>query len=235
MQKRHNKKAVKKAKPNLRKTKKAAPAVRRKAAKRAAAAPKVKAKLAAKPRKGELLKKQAEEAALAVENTRIIATEKIVSDALFTEFVTKNVGKQGADVVKILNSAPHTDDKLAARMETKVNEVRRMLNVLNGYGITKYDINKDSKGWLTFRWYLDREKISTFYEALAEKHNSQKVNLQEGCNDFYYCQSCYKDQRLILPFDSAYELNFKCENCGKIFGVLNKEQASALFVSEKTA
>ncbi len=174
------------------------------------------------------------EAAHEREADRIKEVDAIISGGVFSEFVVKNVGKQGAEMMKALNGAPHTDDRLAARMNTKVNEVRRMLNVLNGYGITKYDINKDGKGWLTFRWYLDRDKLSAFNTALLEKQNGQKVSLQENCNDFFYCTSCYDNQKLILPFDSAYELNFKCEGCGKIFGVLNKEQANAMFSSEKT-
>lgn len=173
-------------------------------------------------------------AEVVVDAERVKETDTIISGGIFSEFVVKNVGRQGVALVKILNSAPHTDDKLAVRMDMKVNEVRRMLNVLNGYGITKYDINKDGKGWLTFKWYLDREKLNTFYNALQEKQNGQKVSLQENCNDFFYCTSCYKSQKLILPFDSAYELGFKCESCGRIFGVLNKEQASALFVSSNT-
>ncbi len=162
---------------------------------------------------------------------RIKDANQIISGELFSEFVVKNVGKQGVELAKTLNASPHTDDKLASRMDIKVNEVRRMLNVLNGYGITRYDINKDGKGWLTFKWYLDREKLTAFHGVLQEKQNGQKVNLQENCNDFFYCDSCYKNQKLILPFDSAYELNFKCEGCGKILGVLNKEQANALFTS----
>ncbi len=169
--------------------------------------------------------------AAADELVRIKDANQIISGELFSEFVVKNVGKQGVELTKALNASPHTDDKLASRMDIKVNEVRRMLNVLNGYGITKYDINKDGKGWLTFRWYLDREKLNAFHGVLQEKQNGQKINLQENCNDFFYCDSCYKNQKLILPFDSAYELNFKCEGCGKILGVLNKEQANALFTS----
>ena len=168
-----------------------------------------------------------------VETDKIKEADVIISGGIFSEFVVKNVGKQGVDMMKALNSSPHTDDKLAVRMNTKVNEVRRMLNVLNGYGITKYDINKDGKGWLTFKWYLDRGKLSTFNGVLLEKQNGQKVTLQENCNDFFYCAACYNNQKLILPFDSAYELHFKCESCGKILGVLNKEEANALFSSGK--
>ncbi|MEM3839090.1 MAG: hypothetical protein QXF01_00725 [Candidatus Micrarchaeaceae archaeon] len=168
-----------------------------------------------------------------VEVEKVKGAEVVISEGLFSEFVLKNIGTRGVELMKALNSAPHTDEKLASKLDVKVNEVRRMLNVLNGYGLTKYDIKKDEKGWLTFKWYLDREKLNTFYGVLQEKQNSQKVNLQENCNDFFYCNECYKEQKLILPFDSAYELNFKCGGCGKILEVLNKQEARALFDSGK--
>ena len=224
------KNSSKKVKANLRKAGKAA--VHRKkqpAAQARPRSPKAPAmKSAAASRKSQ---SKNEEPEVVVEAGKVQEADMIISGSLFSEFVVKNVGKQGVELVKALNASPHTDDKLASKMEVKVNEIRRMLNVLNGYGITRYDINKDGKGWLTFRWYLDREKLGTFHGVLQEKQNSQKVNLQENCNDFFYCVSCYKNQKLILPFDSAFELNFKCEGCGKILGVLNKDQASALFAS----
>ncbi len=166
---------------------------------------------------------------VAYEAERIKEAERIISNSLFAEFIMKSVGRQGVSVVKSLNTSPRTDEKLAVMMDMKVNEMRRMLNVLNGYGITRYDINKDGKGWLTFKWHLDREKLAVFNNALMERQKSQRVHLQEGCNDFFYCEVCYKNQKTILPFDSAFELNFKCEGCGKILQVLNREQASMLF------
>ena len=157
----------------------------------------------------------------------------IISSVVFSDFVSKNVGRQALTLVDHLNSGQLTDDKLATKMNIKVNEVRRMLNVLNGYGITKYEINKDSKGWLTFKWYVDRQKLTVFHGTLMEKQQEHGPALQENCNDFFFCPACYEDQKVILPFDSAFEVNFRCE-CGKLLEVLDKEQANSKIIQPKT-
>lgn len=165
---------------------------------------------------------------------KVKEAQVIIGSVVFSDFVSKNVGRQALTLVSHLNSSQLTDDKLATKMNIKVNEVRRMLNVLNGYGITKYEINKDSKGWLTFKWYLDRQKLTTFHGTLVEKQQEHGPVLQENCNDFFFCPSCYEDQKVILPFDSAFEVNFRCE-CGKLLEVLDKEQANSKIIQPETA
>lgn len=157
--------------------------------------------------------------------------DDVIGNTVFVDYMSKNVGRRSIDIVQFLNEIPQTDDKLALKLGVKVNEVRRMLNVLNSYSITRYDINKDSKGWLTFKWYLDREKLRGFNAVLNEKENAASFKLQENCNDFFFCKSCYKDQKVILPFDAAFEISFKCE-CGNALSVLNKEEATTLFKEE---
>ncbi len=188
----------------------------------------VKSKPRQPSRKSLLLKAQADAEEALASSARAKEVGVILSDRVFNEFVVKNVGKLGVDLINNLNSAPHTDDKLAVKMDVKVNEVRRMLNVLNGYGITKYDINKDGKGWLTFKWYLDREKMIAFRGTLADKPGDANPTVNGECNDFFYCVSCYGDQKVILPFDSAFEIKFTCE-CGKALAALDRSQVSALF------
>ncbi len=157
--------------------------------------------------------------------------EDVISNSVFVDYMSKNVGRRSIDMVQCLNETAQTDDKLALKLSVKVNEVRRMLNVLNSYSITRYDINKDSKGWLTFKWYLDRDKLRGFNIILNEKEHAENFKLQDNCNDFFFCKSCYKDQKVILPFDAAFEISFKCE-CGAPLSVLSKEEATALFKEE---
>lgn len=184
-------------------------------------------------RKGVQLKAKADTEEVLIDSTMVKEVETVLTEGVFTEFVVKNVGKSGIDLINNLNSAPHTDDKLATKMEIKVNEVRRMLNVLNGYGITKYDINKDGKGWLTFKWYLDREKMIAFRSTLTERTSDANLAVNGECNDFFYCVSCYNDQKVILPFESAFDINFTCE-CGKALSALDKIQVSALVKENQT-
>ncbi len=154
--------------------------------------------------------------------------KEAVQSKLFLEYLSKNIGRGAAEIVDALESQAQTDDKLAGKLGIKVNEVRRILNLLNNHSITKYDVNKDNKGWLTFNWYIDNEKLLYFANALKEKEFEEKSFLPENCNDFFFCEVCFEEQKLVLPFDTAFEANFKCE-CGKELKMLSREEAKKMF------
>ena len=179
-------------------------------------------------------KEQVKQAAAVAENERL-RVEDLLANGVFAEFISKNIGKKAINIIKLLNS-PQTDEKLAADLSVKINEVRRILNVLDSYGVARYDTNKDSKGWLTFKWYLDCEKLSELHRNALTAKPESAYNLPDNCNDFFYCGKCYEEQKVILPFDAAFEGAFKCDNCGRQLKQLNKDEAIAMFeesVAEK--
>ena len=155
--------------------------------------------------------------------------DEVVGKASFSEFIAQNVGMRAVDIIKLIN-VPQTDESVAAELGMKINEVRRILNVLNSYGVARYDTNKDSKGWLTFRWCIDGEKL------MALRHHDRRprsprapTGSPEDCNDFFYCDKCYDEQKVILPFDAAFENQFKCDVCGRKLKRLNRDEAASLF------
>ena len=178
------------------------------------------------------LKDQAKQAAIekGIEKTRI---EGLLENELFSEFISKNVGKKAISIIKLLND-PQTDEKLAADLAVKINEVRRILNVLDSYGVARYDTNKDSKGWLTFKWYLDGEKLTELHQTALTAKMEGVNRLPENCNDFFYCTKDYAEQKVIMPFDAAFENEFKCDNCGKSLKQLSKAEATVLFEESMT-
>lgn len=178
----------------------------------------------------KVLREQAKQATIAAE-TEKLRVEGLLDNVKFSDFISKNVGKKAINVIKLLNS-PQTDDKIAAELGVKINEVRRILNVLDSYGVARYDTNKDSKGWLTFKWYLDGEKLTELHESAITAKADNGYKLPENCNDFFYCGRCYEEAKVILPFDAAYEATFKCDGCGKALKQLSKEEARALFDEE---
>ncbi len=187
--------------------------------------PKARAPVKSAPKRQAAMPQTKKEEEVKVENKNI---DIIVKNVVFTDYMIKNVGKRAVDMVQYLNETPQTDDKLALKMNLKVNEVRRMLNVLNSYSITRYDINKDNKGWLTFKWYLDRDKLRGFNTVISERESTGGLKLQDNCNDFFFCETCYKEEKVILPFDAAFETGFKCE-CSKPLSVLNKQEVVQMF------
>jgi|GEM_PF-1485257 len=152
---------------------------------------------------------------------------KALEDAMFLDYIAKNVGSQANDVLKELVKGPRKDEQLAETVNIKLNEVRRVLNLLNKHGIVRYDVKKDSSGWLTFEWHVDYVAFSDFYASLNQKVAAPASRLPENCNDFFVCGGCSsKTQSPLYPFDVAYEKSFKC-NCGKNLEALTRTEAES--------
>lgn len=152
---------------------------------------------------------------------------KALEDAMFLDYIAKNIGSQANDVLKELAKGPRKDEQLAETVNIKLNEVRRVLNLLNKHGIVRYDVKKDGSGWLTFEWHVDYVAFSDFYASLNQKAETPASRLPENCNDFFVCGGCSsKMQSPLYPFDVAYEKNFKC-GCGKSLEALTRTEAES--------
>ncbi len=173
------------------------------------------------------LRQKEKEQAMKADSDRM-KVEVLLANAVFSDFISKNVGKKAINIIRMLH-IPQTDEKLAADLGIKINEVRRILNVLDSYGVARYDTNKDSKGWLTFKWYLNHERLMALNTDIMTRKPEWAYRLPEDCNDFFYCNACYDEQKVIMPFDAAYENQFKCDNCGKGLKQLTREQAQNMF------
>ncbi|MGC8662291.1 MAG: hypothetical protein ACP5RT_00700 [Candidatus Micrarchaeia archaeon] len=152
--------------------------------------------------------------------------EEIVNNQEISTYIAKNVGKKAIDLINMLDF-PTSDEELAEKSDIKINEVRRILNVLNSYGLTKYDTLKDKNGWLTFKWYINMNNIENVKKNLEEKSKSVTYKLPDGCNDFFICGACFDKRRILLPFDTAVEMKFKCD-CGGDLQRISKEEAKKL-------
>ncbi len=153
--------------------------------------------------------------------------ENAMCDEVFVDYISKNIGSQANGLLKRLLEGPQKDEALAEKAEIKLNEVRRSLNLLNRHGIVRYDVKRDNTGWLTFEWHVDYVAFSDFYKTLNKKTESRGSPLPEGCNDFFVCVVCSKQQSLVYPFDIAYEKSFKC-NCGKNLEAITRKAAEEL-------
>lgn len=156
-------------------------------------------------------------------------TDELVQQKHFLDYINKTVGSGASDILKLLVKAPKTDEDIAAQLNVKVNDVRRMLNVMNGYSIVRYDVNKDNKGWLIFKWRIDREKLGEYIVGLQKVSPEQQSMLPGNCNDFFICKKCYPSEKVVLPFDTAFESEFSCNGCGKPYSMLSRAETEALF------
>jgi transcription initiation factor IIE alpha subunit len=145
--------------------------------------------------------------------------ERLLGNERVEAYIKQNVSKRASEVIRLLNE-PRTDEEIAGLLDIKINTARRVLNILQGYGVTNYTTQKDSKGWLSFFWYINTDKIDQFFDYI-KKSNSGSV-LSANCNDYFICKNCYDENKLVFNFDSAFETNFKC-TCNTAFTRVDRE------------
>lgn len=155
--------------------------------------------------------------------------ESLKKDKFFSQYVNEKIGNRADEVILSL-AAPVTDEALAEKLEMKINDARRVLNMLNTNGVARYIVNKNSKGWLTFKWYIDENNLKKMRGEMAIKTtmNNTDTALPENCNDYYVCGKCYTKTKHVYPFEVGYEMNFKCDSCGSYFERKSKEDIEKL-------
>ncbi|MCW6159969.1 MAG: hypothetical protein LVQ95_02685 [Candidatus Micrarchaeales archaeon] len=141
-------------------------------------------------------------------------------------YLKKNVSKRAIDVLNAL-STPKTDEALALELDMKINAVRRILNLMQGQGVTNYYIAKNVNGWLSFAWYINTDKLPPFFEYVKSLE-SKKQTVSSECNDYFVCNECYDKSKLIFTFDAAFEEGFKCTMCGSNLKMVGRDEATSL-------
>lgn len=156
--------------------------------------------------------------------------KKQISEDMLKEYVSKNVGSGANNILNLLVEKPDVDEKIAEILKLKLNETRRMLNLLNNYGLVKYNINKDSNGWLTFVWYMDYESVDQFSKKILEMSETKVNFLPQDCNDFFICNTCSKSHTMVVSFETAFDTQFKCV-CGNKLSMIERDKAEELYKS----
>jgi transcription initiation factor TFIIE subunit alpha len=160
------------------------------------------------------------------------AIDNLLLSGTAVEYLKRNVSKRAVDVINML-AAPETDEALAERLEMKINAIRRILNIMHGYGITNYYVSKNVNGWLSFSWYINANKVPAFLDYIGSMEK-EKLTADENCNDFFICGDCYKNDKFIYTFDAAFEAGFKC-NCGSDLERVDKPQVESLLGEKNDA
>ncbi len=151
--------------------------------------------------------------------------DRLISNTSATEYLRKNVSKTSIEIISMLVT-PKTDEFLAEQLGMKINAVRRVLNIMQGYGITNYYVSKNTKGWLSFAWYINTSKLTPFLDHVSELERD-KVLIDTDCNDYFMCGNCYETDKLLYTFDAAFESSFKC-SCGKSLARIDKSEAETM-------
>ena len=134
-----------------------------------------------------------------------------LNDPLVKEFVSTHAGEKGYLVLKAIGKGK-TDEQISRKLKIRVNDVRSILNTLHYMGIITYTKVRDRPNWYTYTWYLREERI---IELLKERYEEELKKLEEKLSfentyTFFRCDNkCEK-----LPFELAFEYDFKCPECG---------------------
>ncbi len=105
-----------------------------------------------------------------------------------------------------------TDDKEVL----KLNSVRRTLYKLYSEKLAQFRRIRDkSTGWFIYYWWHEfdlLEEILVGKKNLLDNKLRERLNFEES-NYFFYCLSC-QNKNKKYNFDEAFELNFRCPDCG---------------------
>lgn len=127
-----------------------------------------------------------------------------ITDENITENIKSDI--EGTDI----NFEP--DDKEIL----KLNTVRKTLYKLYSERLAQFRRIRDkSTGWFIYYWW---HEFDLFEEILLEKKKLIESKLRdrlqfEENNYFFICKNCQKPN-IKFNFDEAFELNFKCPDCG---------------------
>jgi transcription initiation factor TFIIE subunit alpha len=98
----------------------------------------------------------------------------------------------------------------------KLNSVRKTLYKLYSEKLAQFRRIRDkSTGWFIYYWWNEFDLLE---EILIGKKNMldtklrERLNFEEN-NYFFFCTSC-QDKNKKYNFDEAFELNFRCPDCG---------------------
>lgn len=154
----------------------------------------------------------------------------ISSNSVAVNYITKNISKRVMDVLNLLET-PTSDEEIAQTLDMKINAVRRILNIAQEYGITNYYVTKNTNGWLSFAWYINANKLPYFLDYI-NSNNKVKSVINDECNDYFICKTCYEKDKVVFTFDAAFENGFKCNVCKSDFVRMDKEEAKKLIYPE---
>ncbi|MGC8687660.1 MAG: hypothetical protein ACP5RM_03100 [Candidatus Micrarchaeia archaeon] len=154
------------------------------------------------------------------------AIETILANQKVIDYLNKNISKRSVEVISML-STPKTDEVIAATLNMKVNAVRRILNIMQGYGITNYYISKNTNGWLSFAWFINANKLQNFFDYV-ESMTKDRTIINDNSNDYFICKKCFDSDKLIYTFDAAFESNFRCKVCNAKLDHIEKSEVEAL-------
>ncbi|MFH0876033.1 MAG: hypothetical protein V1859_08910 [archaeon] len=150
--------------------------------------------------------------------------DKRVTNKMIEEVVIEFVGEEALPIVFYLKDKEKTSEFVIAKSVKKdIHEARALLYKLFENNLAAFIRKKDKiKGWYICYWDFTQDKIFYLYQKLKYiKVRELKQRLErEKANEFYMCRNaCAR-----VDFDKAFEINFKCLECGELLNPLDNKR-----------
>jgi transcription initiation factor TFIIE subunit alpha len=149
------------------------------------------------------------------------------------EYITNEIfGSEAIPLTLYLNGKDNISEFVIAKdLTIEIHRVRQILYKLLEDNIVIFNRKKDKlKGWYICYWSLNLAEFPYIIRKIKKaKLEKLKIRLkQETTEDFYMC----KNACTRMNFDNAFEINFKCPDCGGIMNLQSSERTIA-FLTEK--
>ncbi|MFW9771465.1 MAG: transcription factor [Candidatus Heimdallarchaeota archaeon] len=154
----------------------------------------------------------------------INSENKDITDEDITENIKERIEKEGREI----DFEPDDSEIL------KLNTVRKTLYKLYSEKLAQFRRIRDkSTGWFIYYWWHEfdlLEEILMEKKKVLEQKLRERLQFEEN-NYFFICNNC-QISRTKYNFEEAFELNFKCPECG---GPLDAQDNEKLiqFLKEK--
>ncbi len=133
-------------------------------------------------------------------------------------------GEEAQIVVKALQKKKEaTDEELEEMTEIRVNTIRKVLYSLYEMGLADFKRIRDKEsGWYYYYWHLETQKLPELIRNRKLKMLEELKKKREEIPSRYYW--CGKEGHPKMPFDEAFEYEFRCPYCGKIMMEYSNEE-----------
>lgn len=142
--------------------------------------------------------------AIEVGRELLLSENEDITDEDITENIKERIEGTGIDY------EPETEEIL------KLNTVRKTLYKLYSEKLAQFRRIRDkSTGWFIYYWWHEfdfLEDILLEKKKLVQRKLRDRLQFEEK-NYFFLCKNCNKIN-IKYKFDEAFELNFRCPDCG---------------------
>ncbi|MEW6749220.1 MAG: hypothetical protein AB1295_05940 [Candidatus Micrarchaeota archaeon] len=147
---------------------------------------------------------------------------KVLGDASIRQNLIEIGGENALAIVRNFYGNC-SDEELAKKLKIKISDVRATLNKLHNEGLVNYIREKDSEtGWYSYSWSLNHGRMEKWASIQLNG-----VNPHANGIDYYFCPSCGASS--VTNFESATDINFRCESCNRMLEFLDEKKMLQLY------